>query len=99
VHGDVAEGGDCCEECWPCKIRYFCRNTLGTNPKFPACQKTLNLDGRGFHSSHFSAQTELYFSPNPPDTPKVSQKIVLISSREASFHSSTFQLNLSCVCH
>jgi hypothetical protein len=52
VDGDpvVGEGegegeGDCCEECWPCKIRTFCRNTLGTNPKFPACKQTLEMDG------------------------------------------------------
>ena len=42
---DTEPEDECCDECWPCKIRTFCRHTLGINPKFPACAATLELDG------------------------------------------------------
>ena len=43
-NGAEAES-ECCAECWPCKIRTFCRNTLGANPKFPRCKQTVEMDG------------------------------------------------------
>ena len=46
LDGDPNPADDeCCEECWPCKIRTFCRHTLGANAKFPACKQTLEMEG------------------------------------------------------
>lgn len=45
LDGEDPNEAECCDECWPCKIRTFCRNTLGANPKFPRCKQTVEMDG------------------------------------------------------